>query len=448
LNDLKAVRKAIQAAHGSNRPAILRKDFTMDRYQVLEARAAGADTVLLMVSILGVKQLNDLISFSRSLDLEPLVEVNNPREMEIAVAAGARVIGVNNRNLHTFQLDLDTTSRALDTASRLGLSWQLSSNSSPDILVAALSGISTAAEVKTYSDAGIACCLIGETLMKSSDPKLKIAELLSLESSSQGLIKKTCGFRSSADAGIALENGADLIGVIFADKSPRKASIEEASQIVQVVRRYGERSDSLVKVLSEEMAIHRLQTLDPYLWFEAMGKVIKSITLRKPMVVGIFQDQSVEVINEIITATGIDLVQLHGNEDASIIEQILVPCIKVIHLPASTADSSLVDIDELSKQVRSFSNKAIAILLDSKLPGGARGGTGLEFDWSIIESAFYQKLAPVILAGGLTMKNVADASKIAGVIGVDVSSGIEIAPGQKDPELMKSFLKNAQSISS
>eukprot|EP01035_Chromulina_nebulosa_P022924 gene22924-29693_t len=96
LNDLKNVRLATEKAYGINRPAILRKDFIIDRYQILEARANGADTILLIVAILGVKQLSDLITFSRSLGIEPLVEVHTEEELDIAIKCNSKVIGLDS----------------------------------------------------------------------------------------------------------------------------------------------------------------------------------------------------------------------------------------------------------------------------------------------------------------------------------------------------------------
>ena len=104
--------------------------------------------------------------------MEPLVEVHTDREMEIALAAGAKVIGVNNRNLHTFKLDLDTTERAIGIAAKKGFSWQLTASGElPDIMIAALSGITSSDDVALFRKAGVSCVLVGETLMKSSDPK-------------------------------------------------------------------------------------------------------------------------------------------------------------------------------------------------------------------------------------------------------------------------------------
>ena len=108
LADLTQTREETQKAAqaiGKTRPAILRKDFVINTYQILEAAAAGADTVLLIVAITPSDVLKDLIDFCRSINMEPLVEVHADVELDVAIEAGASVIGVNNRNLHTFKLD-------------------------------------------------------------------------------------------------------------------------------------------------------------------------------------------------------------------------------------------------------------------------------------------------------------------------------------------------------
>ena len=91
---------------GADRPALLRKDFLLDEYQLWEARLYGADTVLLIVAILSDEQLTTLMSQSRSMGMEPLVEVANAAEMKRALALKARIIGINNRNLHDFTVDM------------------------------------------------------------------------------------------------------------------------------------------------------------------------------------------------------------------------------------------------------------------------------------------------------------------------------------------------------
>jgi anthranilate synthase/indole-3-glycerol phosphate synthase/phosphoribosylanthranilate isomerase len=111
LADLENVRSALEGATLSPGVCALRKDFLIDEYMLLEARAHGADTALLIVAILTPEELVRLMAASRALGMEPLVEVNTEAEMQIALDAGAAVIGVNNRNLHTFEVDMGTTGR-------------------------------------------------------------------------------------------------------------------------------------------------------------------------------------------------------------------------------------------------------------------------------------------------------------------------------------------------
>ena len=163
LEDMAGVRAAVDAM-GADRPAILRKDFIIDEYQVLEARAHGADSVLLIVAALDDATLARLMTGTRKLGMEPLVEVNNAEEMQRARAAGAKVIGVNNRDLRNFRVDLGTTDR-------------LASMVRGDVLLAALSGISTREDVARFEAAGAGAVLVGEALMVADDPAAKIREL-------------------------------------------------------------------------------------------------------------------------------------------------------------------------------------------------------------------------------------------------------------------------------
>jgi anthranilate synthase/indole-3-glycerol phosphate synthase/phosphoribosylanthranilate isomerase len=163
LADMSGVRAAVEAL-GKARPAILRKDFIVDEYQVLEARVHGADSVLLIVASLDDGTLTHLMARSRALGMEPLVEVNNAEEMERALRAGARVVGINNRDLRNFRVDLGTTDR-------------LAGMVPGDVLLAALSGISTREDVERFKTAGAGAVLVGESLMAAEDPAAKIREL-------------------------------------------------------------------------------------------------------------------------------------------------------------------------------------------------------------------------------------------------------------------------------
>lgn len=164
LDDLRAARHALDGA-GPARPGLLRKDFIIDAYQVLEARACGADSVLLIVASLDDGLLASLLAASRALGMEPLVEVNNAEETERALRAGARIVGVNNRDLRSFAVDLGTTDRLATLVPH-------------DILLAALSGISTRADVERFAAAGAGAVLVGEALMVTGDPAAKVRELI------------------------------------------------------------------------------------------------------------------------------------------------------------------------------------------------------------------------------------------------------------------------------
>lgn len=163
LADLAAARAAIDTL-GPDRPAILRKDFIIDEYQLLEARVHGADAVLLIVAALHDTQLHTLYHTTRQLGMHALIEVNNTHEIQHAARLGAPLIGINNRNLHTFQVDLATTQR-------------LATHLPPGTILAALSGINTPTDVQPYLAAGASAILVGESLMRAPDPAQKIRQL-------------------------------------------------------------------------------------------------------------------------------------------------------------------------------------------------------------------------------------------------------------------------------
>jgi indole-3-glycerol phosphate synthase len=143
---------------------ILRKDFVTDPYEVGEARAAGADAILLIVAALDLERLGELLRVTRSRGLAALVEVHNEGEVETALFAGARLIGVNNRDLRTFDVDLGLTER-LRKAIPAG------------VLVVAESGIHTADDARRMREAGADAILVGESLMRADDPAARIREL-------------------------------------------------------------------------------------------------------------------------------------------------------------------------------------------------------------------------------------------------------------------------------
>jgi indole-3-glycerol phosphate synthase len=150
LDDLRTARSAV------NIP-ILRKDFTVDDYQIYEAAAAGADAVLLIVAALTPNEISTFQTSAENLGLDAIVEVHNLDELKTAVDCGATIIGVNNRNLRTFEVSLD-------------VSRELAKYKPAGVLMIAESGISTAEEIAELKDLSFDGLLVGETLMRSTDP--------------------------------------------------------------------------------------------------------------------------------------------------------------------------------------------------------------------------------------------------------------------------------------
>jgi len=152
-------------AHGATRLPILRKDFVVTHYQLVEAAVAGADAVLLIVAAVEADELKALMAEARSLDLDCLVEVHDEHELDVALEAGADVIGINNRNLHTLEVSLETTH---------GLVADIPAGKS----VVSESGISTREGVAELASIGVDAVLVGEALMRAADPAALIADLL------------------------------------------------------------------------------------------------------------------------------------------------------------------------------------------------------------------------------------------------------------------------------
>lgn len=144
---------------------VLRKEFTIDEFQIVESAAAGASAILLIVAALEQQQLSDFLSASEGVGLDAIVEVHDREEMEIAIDSGASIIGVNNRNLKTFEVSLDV-SRSL-----IGLRPE-------GVLMIAESGISNPEEIAELHALGFDAFLIGETLMRSGDPAGELKRLL------------------------------------------------------------------------------------------------------------------------------------------------------------------------------------------------------------------------------------------------------------------------------
>jgi indole-3-glycerol phosphate synthase len=158
LDHLSAVRRAVELP-------ILRKDFIVSRYQILEARAAGADAILLIVAALGTSELNQLHQYAVDVGLDVLVEIHELSELPTALDAGAAIVGVNNRNLRTLAVNTDVSRKAIEEIP-------------DDVIAVAESGLKTPQDLRQLIVAGYDAFLIGERFMTSPDPGTALGDLL------------------------------------------------------------------------------------------------------------------------------------------------------------------------------------------------------------------------------------------------------------------------------
>lgn len=198
---------------------------------------------------------------------------------------------------------------------------------------------------------------------------------------------KICGITSVVDAQTAVNAGADAIGLVFYAPSPRAVSIVHAQEIAASV--------------------------GPFV-----------------TVVGLFVNADESYVNDVLANVGLHLLQFHGDESPEFCEQFYRPYMKAIRMRPE------LDLADTFEKYAS----ATAILLDAYRPG-VPGGTGETFDWQRVPA---QSSRPIVLAGGLTPENVALAIQSTQVYGVDVSGGVESAPGKKDPQKVEQFIFNAR----
>jgi anthranilate synthase/indole-3-glycerol phosphate synthase/phosphoribosylanthranilate isomerase len=481
LQDMLHARQSV--ANLANRPAILRKDFILSRYQVLESRLWGADTILLIVSMLPEGLLRDLYKYSLELGMEPLVEVNSAKEMELALSLPAKVIGVNNRNLHDFTVDMGTTSRLSDMVK------------GKDVILCALSGISSPDDVNRYVSEGVGAVLVGESLMRADDTAAFIRQLLSVPPVSESTqpewrtrppLVKICGIRSKDEALAVAEAGADMLGLMFVERSKRHVDLQTAKEISEAIRSLRFSLVSLPPPAPDANS-------GPWLTTHA-SRLSSSIS--RPLLVGVFQNSPLETVLRITSAAQLDIVQLHGSEPIEWAHHIPVPVIRVFHigkegeingitrggahqfvlLDSIRQDGSglsggsgkvmdldiaknIVDVGEVVSGGR-LSNKAapsapaaqdathVVPTTRSKIVGYVKDFFQAE-TWSHHGSSASPGQTkyplPIILAGGLEPDNIANAIAHVRPWAVDVSGGVESADGKsKDLDKVRAFIKNAK----
>ncbi|KAF2014774.1 hypothetical protein BU24DRAFT_451723 [Aaosphaeria arxii CBS 175.79] len=407
IEDLRAVRQSLEGM--PNRPAVLRKEFIFDEYQILEARLAGADTVLLIVKMLDEALLKRLYLYSQSLGMEPLVEVQNVEETRIAVNLGSKVIGVNNRNLVNFEVDLETTSRLMDLVPK-------------ETIVCALSGIAGPKDVEPYTKSGVGAVLVGEALMRASNTAQFISDLLGSKASVASSapkeatpLVKICGTRSAEAATTAIEAGADLIGIILAEGRSRTVSTETALAISDVIHK-------TKKAQSNKLSGGSLSASD----FFDHASAHHASHVNRALLVGVFRNQPLEYVLEQQQLLNLDIVQLHGSEP--------IEWAKIIPVPVFKSFGP----KDIGVGVRGYHSLP---LLDAGI-----GGSGQRLDLTEVKDFLTQDDGVnIILAGGLNPDNVqqvlADLADYKGrVKAVDVSSGVEEG-GQQNLDKIRAFIK-------
>lgn len=367
---------------------VLRKDFIIDEYQVYEARAWGADAILLICAILDDIQLRHLLNRAHALGMYCLVEVHSREEAQRAVAAGAAIIGVNSRDLVTFQI-------------HPYLIRELRPLIPPDRVVVAESGIHHAADARRLARYDVQAILVGESLVVSQDIPAQMRSLL--RGANEDIQVKICGLCTPEHMRAAITAGADMLGLMFYEPSSRYIDPHQARTLLESV----ENGDA---VGANESRPARMIS---------------------PDIVGVFVNKDAACINEVAQQVGLHVVQLHGDEPPEFCHSIARPVIKALRLQ---------DMSDIGK-VRAYREVAWRILLDTPAPGW--GGTGMIHDWTLARSASQE--APMLLAGGLTPENVAAAIQQVHPWGVDVSSGIE-TNGQKDTSKIRSFIERVRAI--
>ncbi len=265
---LKAIKQVVQVP-------LLRKDFIIDEYQVYEARAWGADAILLICAILDDNQLRYLLGAAHNLGMYCLVEVHTTGETQRAVAAGAKIIGVNSRDLVTFQMNPH-------------LMRELPPLIPADRVVVAESGIHTAADARRLARYDVSAMLVGESLIVSNDIPAQMRSLL--QGANESTQVKICGLRTPGHLKAAIEASTDMLGLLFYEPSHRYIEPQEARALVE--------------------------------------KLDKAQT----DIVGVFVNREADFINDIAEQVGLHIVQLHGDEPPEFCQQIKRPVIKGLRM--------------------------------------------------------------------------------------------------------------------
>ncbi len=372
LADLETARRATHLP-------ILRKDFIFSEFQIYEARAAGANSVLLITPLMAPGELADYIALSRELGMEPLVEINSERQFETAAKAGAILIGINNRNLETLETDLNVAQR-------------LAPFFTHGLIPVAASGISARTDIEAGIEAGIVNFLVGESIVRAQDTEAFIGELLGgtgRKTASKSPLVKICGLTDPDEAVACRALGADAIGLVFHEKSPRHLSIDQARKITGALP-------------------------------------------RDTITVGVFVNRDPGYIMERVAACNLRAVQLHGQESPEQVKALAASGVWVIKTLFARQHPGF-------DMARAYENVWGFLVEDGR--GALPGGNARPWEWNRAGRIDADARVRRILAGGLDPDNVQQAVNSIEPDMVDVSSGVERSFGRKDLKRVAKFIQ-------
>ncbi|MDU7716563.1 MAG: bifunctional indole-3-glycerol phosphate synthase/phosphoribosylanthranilate isomerase, partial [Veillonella sp.] len=378
----KGDKKYLQEIASTVKIPVLRKDFIIDEYQIYQAKVWGASAILLICACLDVPTLTKFRELADSLGLSSLVEAHDENEVQMAIDCGARIIGVNNRNLKDFTVDVQNSVRLRNLVQ-------------DDVIFVSESGLETPEDIQVLRDNNIGVALMGETFMRSPNKVEKLAYLYGPTYYTPKV--KMCGISKVETIPAIVDAKPDYMGLVFAP-SKRQVTVEQA------------------KILIEELHKQCINHYDI--------KVVKTV--------GVFVNETLDNLVRIADTANLDAVQLHGDEDEAFIQSLKertnVEVWKAIQIRTAADTEKWID-------------SSAEMLLFDAYHKDERGGTGEVFDWSSLD-AFER---PFMLAGGIDSTNVARAIRTVRPYGIDISSGIE-TNGMKDDKKITAFTKIVKSI--
>ena len=385
----KGDKKYLQEIASTVKIPVLRKDFIIDEYQIYQAKVWGASAILLICACLDVPTLTKFRELADSLGLSSLVEAHDEKEVQMAIDCGARIIGVNNRNLKDFTVDVQNSVRLRNLVQ-------------DDVIFVSESGLETPEDIQVLRDNNIGVALMGETFMRSPNKVEKLAYLYGPTYYTPKV--KMCGISKVETIPAVVEAKPDYMGLVFAP-SKRQVTVDQA------------------KILVEEL--HRGYAKK----YGSDTEHDKNDTIKT---VGVFVNETVDNLVTIANEANLDAVQLHGDEDEAFIQALKektdVEVWKAVQIRSAADAEKWID------------SSADMLLFDA-YHEDERGGTGEVFDWSCLDE--FER--PFMLAGGIDSTNVARAIRTVRPYGIDISSGIE-TDGVKDDEKIKAFTNIVRTI--